>query len=169
MAPPQLETDRLILRQWRLDDLDDFARIMANPDVSRFLGEGRPMGRFEAWRALMMFAGAWRMLGYAHWVLESKATGAFIGRAGPWRPDGWPALEIGWAIDPQHQGKGYATEAGRAALECCWQDLGADRVVSLVRPGNAASVAVVRKLGGELVGTHELLGAAAELYEYSRP
>jgi RimJ/RimL family protein N-acetyltransferase len=152
-----------------LEDLDDFARVMADPDVSRYLGDGRPMGRFDSWRSLMMFAGAWRTLGYAHWVLESKATGEFVGRAGPWRPAVWPSLEIGWAVDPRHQGKGYATEAGRVALECCWRDLDADRVISFVRPGNAASVAVARKLGAELAGMYDLLGSPAEVYEYPNP
>ncbi len=164
-----METERLLLRQWRLADLDGFAEMMADPEVARYLGDGRPLSRFDAWRALMAFAGAWRLQGYAHWVLELRSTGEYVGRAGPWRPDGWPALEIGWAIAPRHQGRGYATEAGRAAQRVAWESLGVDRLVSLVRPGNAASVAVARKLGGEPSETIDLLGGATLVFDYPKP
>ena len=138
--------------------------------MSRFLADGMPADRFVAWRQLCTYAGAWTLHGFAHWAIELRDTGEFIGRAGPWRPESWPALEVGWTIDPRHQGRGYATEAGRVALRCAWEDLGADRVISLVRPGNAASAAVARKLGGVLQETLDgFFGAPIDIFAYPRP
>jgi [ribosomal protein S5]-alanine N-acetyltransferase len=168
-VPPSLTTERLLLRQWRAADLDGFAEMMAEPSISRYLGDGQPMTRFDSWRSLMAFAGAWRLLGFAHWVLELRETGEYVGRAGPWRPDGWPALEIGWAISPRHQGRGYATEAGRAAQRVVWEAMAPDRLISLVRPGNEASMAVARKLGGQLSETIDLLGSPALVFDYPKP
>jgi ribosomal-protein-alanine N-acetyltransferase len=164
-----VETERLLLRQWRIDDLDAFAAMMADASVSRHLADGRPLSRLEAWRGLMTFAGAWRLQGFAHWALELRATGEFVGRAGPWQPDGWPALEIGWAVAPRHQGRGYATEAGRAAQRVVWEAMRPRRLVSLVRPGNEASVAVARKLGGRLSETIDLIGSPALVFDYRAP
>ena len=164
-----MRTERLFLRQWRASDLDAYATMLADPDVSRFLGDGSPADRHLAWRGMTSYAGAWALQGFGHWAVELAATGEFIGRVGPWYPEGWPALEIGWAIDPRHQGRGYATEAGRVALDCAWTQLGAGRVVSLVRPGNAASAAVAQKLGAVLATTIEFFGAPAEVYDYPSP
>ena len=169
LVPEEVTTERLLLRQWRETDLDAFAAMMADPAVGRYLGDRRALTRFESWRALMAFAGAWRLQGFAHWVLELRDTGEFVGRAGPWRPDGWPALEIGWAIAPRHQGHGYATEAGAAAQGLAWERLRPDRLISLVLPGNEPSMAVARKLGGEPTGTVDVLGNEALVFEYPRP
>jgi RimJ/RimL family protein N-acetyltransferase len=157
------------LRQWRESDLDAYAAMTADPEVMRYLGDGAPVDRLGAWRQLAMFIGHWAMRGYGHWAIELRETGEFIGRAGPWRPDGWPALEIGWAIATPHQGRGYATEAGRVALRTAWEVLGADRVISLIRPGNEPSTAVARKLGGTLEETIDFLGGPTLVYAYPRP
>jgi ribosomal-protein-alanine N-acetyltransferase len=164
-----VETERLLLRQWRHSDVDAYAAIVGDPDVSRFLGDGAPVDRNGAWRQMAVFSGHWRLRGYSHWALELRATGEFIGRAGPWNPLGWPGLEVGWAISPRHQGRGYATEAGRVALALAWENLGADRVISLIRTANAPSIAVARKLGGALSETIDFMGAPALVYAYSRP
>ena len=164
-----MQTERLLLRQWRDDDVDAYARLVADPGVMRYLADGTPGSRFDAWRAVMTYAGAWRLQGFAHWVVELRETGEFVGRAGPWYPATWPCLEIGWTIDPRHQGRGYATEAGAVALRCAWQYLQPARLVSLVRPGNAPSAAVAVKLGATLRETVDLLGRPAGVYEYTPP
>ena len=164
-----MQTDRLLLRQWRESDLDAYARMVADPEVMRYLADGVPVDRFGAWRQLAAFIGHGVLRGYTHWAIELRASGEFIGRAGPWRPDGWPALEIGWAIAPQHQGRGYATEAGGVAQHVAWTSLKPDRLVSLVRPANAPSAAVARKLGGVLSETIDFMGAPIDVYSYPRP
>ena len=143
--------------------------MVADPEVMRYLAAGVPLDRFGAWRQLAAFLGHRVLRGYTHWALELRATGEFVGRAGPWRPDGWPALEIGWAIAPRHQGRGYATEAGRAAQQVAWADLRPERLISLVRPGNRPSAAVARKLGGTLAERIDFLGGPIDVYAYPRP
>jgi RimJ/RimL family protein N-acetyltransferase len=169
LIPAEVTTERLLLRQWRESDLDPFAEMMADPEVTRYLMPTTPVDRLGSWRLLAMFIGHGAMRGYTHWAIELRETGEFVGRAGPWRPDGWPALEIGWAIAARHQGRGYATEAGRVALGVAWNDLKPGRLISLVRPGNAPSIAVARKLGGVLSETLDFMGGPTLVFDYTRP
>ena len=166
LIPTEITTERLLMRQWRTDDFEPFAKIMANTDVVKYLGDGKPLTRPLAWRQMAMWAGHWALRGYGNYALELKATGTFIGRAGPWFPDGWPGLEIGWLISPQYRGNGYATEAGLASLKACREQLRAERVISLIRPENQASIRVAEKLGGTIESRMELMGAAALIYSY---
>jgi [ribosomal protein S5]-alanine N-acetyltransferase len=168
-VPPEVETERLLLRQWRDNDLDAYAELLADADVMRFLGDGSTATRNDAWRHMAVHAGAWSLRGFSHWAVELRQTGEFIGRLGPWFPEGWPALEIGWVIAPRHQGHGYATEGAREALHLAHEHLGAQRVISLIRPGNEPSSAVARKLGGMLEGTIDFMGGPTLVYAYPTP
>lgn len=145
MDIPALETERLLLREWRESDLDAYARMCADERFSRFLGA--PIDRQDAWRQLAMHIGHWRLRGFGLWALEEKSSGAFVGRAGLFCPEGWPGLEVGWGLDPSAWGRGYATEAGRAALDHAWDVLGAEHVISVIDPDNARSIAVAERLG----------------------
>jgi len=169
LIPAEVETERLVLRQWRESDLDAFAEMMADPEVTRYLVPPVPVDRLTSWRLLAMYVGHGVMRGYSHWAIELRETGEFIGRAGPWRPDGWPALELGWAIARRHQGRGYATEAGKVALQVSWERLKPDRLISLVRLGNDASVAVARRLGGRLTETIDFFGGPTQVFDYPAP
>src|SRR5437870_13492027 len=91
-----------------------------------YLGrEGRPTDAAETWRPICLFIGHWYLRGYTLWAVEAKATGEFVGRVGPWRPEGWPDLEIGWAVDRSRWGRGYATGASRTAGNCAHHTLAA--------------------------------------------
>src|ERR1700746_3806199 len=127
-----LETDRLLLRPFRREDLAAYARICADPEVMRFLGDGRTLSRADAWRQMAFFLGHWHLRGFGLWAAELKKTGAFIGRIGLHRPEGWPGLEVGWLLGRAWWGQGLATEGGRAALEYAFTRLGADHVVSVI-------------------------------------
>ena len=168
-VPPTVQTERLLLRQWRGTDLDAYAELFGDPEVTRYLGDPKPLDRNESWRQMAVYAGSWTLRGFSHWAVELRATGEFIGRLGPWFPEGWPDLEIGWVISPRHQGRGYATEGARVALRVCHEDLGAQRVISLIRPGNQPSEAVALKLGGVLDGTFQLMGGPTLVYAYPTP
>lgn len=161
---PALHTERLVLRGFGEADLDGFAAISADPEVMEFVGRGRTLDRQEAWRAIAFFLGHWSLRGFGQWALEQRATGQLIGRAGLHRPEGWPGLEVGWLLDREHWGAGYATEAGRAALAWAAAELGAREVVSVIEPGNGRSIRVAERLGLERAGPVEVLGIAAELW-----
>src|SRR5437762_11305313 len=86
-----LETERLILRPWTLDDFDGFAAMCADPQVMRFLAEdGKPLSRFGAWRAMAGIVGHWTLRGFGLFAVTERTTGALVGRIGPWDPEGWP-------------------------------------------------------------------------------
>jgi RimJ/RimL family protein N-acetyltransferase/catechol 2,3-dioxygenase-like lactoylglutathione lyase family enzyme len=146
--PLRLETERLALRPFAETDLDAYAAICADPEVMRFMGSGgKPMSRAAVWRAVASYVGHWQLRGFGFWALEEKATGRLVGRAGLWRPEGWPGTEVGWLLARPAWGRGLATEAGRAALAHAFEVLGADHVVSVIHPENARSIRVAERLG----------------------
>jgi RimJ/RimL family protein N-acetyltransferase len=164
-----LETERLILRPLTGDDFDDYAAMMADPQVADGLAE--PVGRSpaDAWRSLAVFIGHREIRGYSHWAVVERATGRFAGRAGPWRPHGFPGLGVGWCFARAHWGKGYATEAARAAIAYCFGDLDAEEVISVIRPGNTRSVAVAERIGHRFLREVDYKGGPALVYGQRRP
>jgi RimJ/RimL family protein N-acetyltransferase len=164
-----IETPRLVMRQLRESDWDAYAAICADAEVMRYIGPGGTLTRDEAWRSMANILGHWRLRGYGMWALEAKESAELLGRAGFIDPPGWPGFELGWILGRAHWGQGYALEAARAALQHGFEGLGKDRVISLIRPGNARSIRVAEKLGESLAGEVELLGAKALVYEILRP
>ena len=151
----------------REDDIALFTRMYADPVVMRHLGTGVTLSTWSAWLGCAGILGHWQLRGYGQWVAEEKATGTAIGRIGLLNPDGWPALEVGYALAVEHHGKGYATEGARAALDYAFDVVAATRVVSLIHPENAASIRVATKLGGTLDGTFTIMpGKEALVYAY---
>jgi RimJ/RimL family protein N-acetyltransferase len=144
-----IETPRLRLRPFREDDLDALAALYADADVMRFIGDGKTLDRAGAWRAIAQFLGHQQLRGYSTLAIEDRVTEEFLGECGPWYPDGWPTLEVGWLVAPDRQGQGIATEAGRAALDWCFAHLQVEQICSLIRPDNQASARVAQKLGAQ--------------------
>ena len=164
-----LETDRLILRMFREDDLEPYAKICADPDVMRYLGDGKPLSRGDAWRQMAMILGHWRLRGYGLWAVEEKATGNLIGRIGHFNPEGWPGFELGWVLGKPYWGRGYATEGARRALDYAFTELDRDHVISLIYPANAASIRVAERIGETLEGRTPLFGHEVLVYGMKRP
>lgn len=155
MSDIKLESERLLLRQWRETDFEPYAKLCADSEVMRYLG-GKPFTRAEAWRHLAFLIGHWQLLGYGHFAVEEKASGSFIGRIGFLNPEGWPGFELGWTLDRGSWGKGYATEGARIALEYAFNDLDKAHVISLIHPDNRASMRVAERLGETREGTAEV-------------
>jgi RimJ/RimL family protein N-acetyltransferase len=166
---PTLATERLILRPLGPADLDAFAAMQADPAVMRHLGTGETRGRAESWDQMARMLGQWPLRGYGMFAVEEKASGRFAGRAGLLHPFIWPGPELAYGLAAPFWGKGYATECGRALLGWAWNTLGLDRLISFVRPANAGSVGVLRKLGATLVEERELLGGPAQIWEHRPP
>lgn len=141
----RLETPRLILRVPRLEDLDPWAELMADVETAQFVGG--PMPRAITWRVMMMMIGAWHAHGFAMFSVIEKRSGRWIGRIGPWMPEGWPGPEVGWAIARDCWGQGYATEGAIAATSWAFDHLGWTDVIHSIAPQNVASQVVARKLG----------------------
>lgn len=170
MTPiPRLATARLLLRGFEPRDVEPYLAMMADPEVTRHLGDGRPLPRADAWRQLAMIVGHWALRGYGLWAVEERATGAFLGRIGCYEPEGWPALEVGYALARPAWGRGYAREGAAAALAHARDVLGRAEVVSIIRPANAASARVARALGAAPAETIEFFGGASVVYRYPPP
>lgn len=165
---PTLTTERLILRAFRDDDLDAYAEMCADPEVMRYLGEGRTLTRAEAWRQMALIVGHWQLRGFGMWAIEEKASGRLIGRAGLFEPEGWPGFEVGWVLGRAWWGHGYATEAAREALRYAFEDLDRDHVISLIRPDNHPSIRVAERLGERLEGETEFMGGRTLIYGIRR-
>jgi RimJ/RimL family protein N-acetyltransferase len=147
---PTLHTERLILRAQRPEDTEPLMAAYADEDFARFITfERRALTRQEAWRPIAVVAGAWATMGYSEWMVEERASGAPVGRIGPWQPEGWPDLEIGWAVFPKHQRRGYAVEGAAAAMVWAHEVLGRDHVIHLIDLDNRASEKVAAALGAE--------------------
>lgn len=145
--PPELRTERLLLRRWRPADLGYFAAMNADSDVMRFFV--RPLSREES------DASARRLIGYCGeglgpWCLEVPGKAPFIGFAGAWPTRSElpfaPAVEIGWRLDKTYWGRGYATEASRAALKDAFDRSDMDEVVAYEAATNAPSIGVMRSI-----------------------
>ena len=137
----RLHTERLILREIDPDrDFESWAKTMADERVVRFIG-GEVLDRAQAWRNMAAVIGHWQIRGYGFFSVESRQSGEWVGRVGPWYPEGWPEPEIGWTISPDHWGKDYATEAARASLDYAFDALGWTRAVHVILTGNEASIA----------------------------
>lgn len=146
---PVIETERLILRGHRPSDTEDFIAAMADNDFARRITrEGRGLTREEAWRNLSLVNGSWSMSGFGNWVAEEKASGRPIGRLGPFSPPGWPDFEIGWAIFPEFQRRGFGSEGAAAAMVWCREALDRDYVIHCILMDNEPSQKLAEGLGG---------------------
>ncbi|MET3653998.1 GNAT family N-acetyltransferase [Dyella japonica] len=150
----RIETERLILRPTQPEDFDGWAALMADEENSRHIGGPQP--RAIAWRGFLTMAGAWSMQGFAMFSVIEKSTGLWIGRMGPWFPEGWPGREIGWGLSRQAWGKGYAVEGATACMDFAFDQLGWDEVIHSIEPTNTPSQAVAKRLGSRLRGQGRL-------------
>ena len=147
-----LETERLKLRGHRLDDFAACAAMWADPVVSRQLGR-KPFTEEESWTRLLRYVGHWALLGFGYWVVEEKSSGSFAGEVGfaDYKRDMQSPVkelpEIGWVLAARAHGKGYATEAARAAI--AWGDdhFSLSRTTCIVSPDNLRSIRVAEKCG----------------------
>jgi RimJ/RimL family protein N-acetyltransferase len=163
---PHLETERLRLTAFGERHFEAYASMLADASSTRFIGDGEPLDRMNAWRSMAMLLGHWALRGYGMWAVELKDSGEFVGRVGLHNPEGWPDLELGWMLMPAQRRHGYATEAARAALEFAFARVGATRAISLIRVENTASEKVARRLGGRQATTIDFLGKSTLVYVY---
>jgi RimJ/RimL family protein N-acetyltransferase len=152
MQVPVIETQRLKMRGHRLDDFPACAAMWADPIVTRHIG-GKPLSEEEVWARLLRYVGHWSLLGFGYWAIEEKDTGDFVGELGfaDFKRDIEPSLkgvpELGWVLASKAHGKGYATEAVRAAIAWGQSHFGSARTVCIIHPENLASIRVAEKCG----------------------
>jgi RimJ/RimL family protein N-acetyltransferase len=149
-----LETERLVIRPWQPDDRPAFTSLMSHPEVTHYVHGGRPYSEAEVdeW-----FARQARQLAehdVCMGALIEKSTGTLAGLAGT-QPLGTTGnLEIGWILAREAWGRGYATEAGGAAMRHVLETLARPRVVAIIDPGNEPSKRVAARLGMKYEATY---------------
>jgi RimJ/RimL family protein N-acetyltransferase len=159
-----LGSSRLVLRMFRESDLDAYAAMCGDPEVMRYLGDGYALTRAEAWRNMALVLGHWQLRGFGLWAVEERSTGIMAGRVGCWQPEGWPGLEIGWALRREFWGLGYATEAAQAVLADAFLRRRHLHLISLIHPQNGSSIAVALRLGMRRESETEVMGHPALVY-----
>ena len=164
-------TPRLIARDWTTADAESAFAIYGREEVARWLGAAprRPAASVEAMRARLeriIALNARHSQPYGLWALELRGSGAVIGAVLLLPlPGGGGEVEVGWHLNPDHWGHGYATEAGRGALGLAFGACGLAEVLAVVYPDNARSIAVCRRLGMTHLGrTDRYFGATLELF-----
>jgi RimJ/RimL family protein N-acetyltransferase len=150
MLPRELTTERLLLRQWRAEDVEPLFEIYMQPEFLEYM----PARTYdETAEQAERFARAWREDGYCQWAACDLESGRLIGRIGIIRHHDWPLSdrpvpEVGWVLHRDFWGRGLATEGGRASLDAWRESLPAEsRLYSFTTANNARSLAVMRRLG----------------------
>jgi [ribosomal protein S5]-alanine N-acetyltransferase len=142
-----LETERLLLRKYTLCDLDSLAPILSDPVAMQFYPAALDREGAQGWieRNLKRY----QENGFGKWAMVLKASGEFIGDCGcvVQEVEGKNEIEVGYLVRRDLRGNGYATEAARACIEYAFVQLGADRVISMIRPENQRSRRVAEKNG----------------------
>ncbi len=154
MTGPVLQTERLTLRPIAMEDFPRWAEMMADPEAARFLGGPQPAA--TAWRGFMTMAGAWSLTGVSMFSVIERGSGLWLGRIGPWRPEGWPGTEVGWGLHPEAQGKGYGVEAATAAIDYAFDVLGWTDVIHCIDPDNTPSQRLAERVGSKNLGPTRL-------------
>ena len=151
-SAPTVETERLVLRSFRREDLDAHAAKLAKREVVRHLG-GHAFNREDSWRRLTMAVGQWPLLGYGYWAVELKVENRMVGEIGfadferGMTPDISGMPEMGWVFDSSVHGQGIAGEAARAAL--AWIDAiyRPPEIPAIIAIENAKSMRLAERLG----------------------
>lgn len=141
----EIETERLTLRLFRPDDLDDLSLIFSDPDVVRHLGSGQPASRAETETALCSIIRHWDVYGFGRWAAICRSSRKLIGYCGLRSFQGTP--ELVYLLSKQYWGMGLATEMARASLKYGFENREFERIVALSKQANVASQRVMRKIG----------------------
>ena len=147
--PVALRTPRLLLREWRDEDVEPFAAMSADPEVMEMLPPLPDRAANDAWIARMRAHLA--EYGFAYWAVELPAAASLIGAIGlSWArfPASFtPAVEIGWRLARAYWGQGYAFEAAQAVLDDGFGRLGLPEIVAFTAPANRRSWRLMQRLG----------------------
>jgi ribosomal-protein-alanine N-acetyltransferase len=162
----ELMTARLLLRRPTADDRDDYVRLFAHADVTRFLFGVRPPEESAA--ALERMLEQWRRHGYGVWTVLERSTDRFVGRCGLRWQEKADAAELLYTLHRDFWGRGIATEAAAASLRYGFEQAGLPKIIALTDPANFASRRVLEKLGMRFDGERPFEDGPAAWYVLTR-
>ena len=165
----ELLTDRLRLRAYRPEDVEDFAPMFADPEHMHWYPA--PFSREESQTWIDRQLVHYREVGFGLWAVEDRWTGEVVGTVGPvpLLVEGVSEVELGWHVRPGRKGTGIAPEAGTAARDWAFANLDIDHLISLVRPENRSSARVAEKLGMHVDREVDYKGIRHLVFRIDRP
>jgi ribosomal-protein-alanine N-acetyltransferase len=145
---PQIETARLHLRMFTIDDLDDYyAAIRSDPDVMRYLPGRQAQSRERTEQVIRFFIDYWQDHPFGAFAVMHRVDNRLIGQVGLQYIPGQSEVELFYAYAKPYWGQGIAFEAGRACLRYGFETIGLERIYAMFIPGNIGSERVMMKLG----------------------
>jgi [ribosomal protein S5]-alanine N-acetyltransferase len=167
--PPELETPRLSLRRFVLDDAPSVVELLNQPSFIRNIGDRgvrnvRDARRYLNEGPIAMYAAH----GFGLWHASRRADGTFVGMCGLLKRDILPDVDIGYAFLPEHRGQGYAFEAANATVALGARKFGLERIIGVVSDHNAASIRVLEKIGMRFERMYPMHPGEPEVRLYSR-
>lgn len=142
----EIETDRLILRQFTLQDIDRLYQFYKNPEVMKYVGKGI-ITRAETEMKILTMISHWQKYNFGMWAVVDKSDNKMIGRCGLCFLDNTQEIELGYILDQAHWHQGLATEASKASLRYGFEQLKLEKIVAIAIPENIASRRVMEKVG----------------------
>ncbi|HEY0380552.1 MAG TPA: GNAT family N-acetyltransferase [Pyrinomonadaceae bacterium] len=164
---PEIETNRLLLRQFTLADLGALAHIFADPEVVKHLGSGQPASTAETETALQSIIAHWGRHGFGRWAAVHKRSRELVGYGGLRSFHGEP--ELVYLLKKSHWRRGLATEMARACLKFGFEELGFERIIAMAKTANVASHRVMEKAGLCFERATSIYGMEVVCYSLSRP
>lgn len=163
-----LSTPRLLLRPPTMEEVDEYARVWGDPNVTRHLPGGRPRSREQAERGLQSYIQHWEEHGFGAWSLYVTSDETWVGYCGLRHLPEMGEVELLYALDPWWWNRGLITEAARAAARHGFETVGLERIIALAVPQNVASIRVMEHLSMRFEKVVHAFGLEAVLYALSR-
>ena len=168
-AETTITTERLTLVPFAPDHLDGLFKMNSDPEVMRYLGT--PQTRDDTTASIVRQQEKWAQHGFGWWAIFENSSGQLVGAAclqhlGHVETN---PLEIGWRLIPSVQGRGYATEAGRAAMQYGFDVIGETYLTAVTDPENKASARVMDRLGMTCIGIQTHYDVPCITYEIHKP
>lgn len=168
MEIPTIETAHLVLRAWKAQDAGTWHAILQEEGILRYFPNPRPPQRERADEYIAHHLAHWERYRCGHWAVVTPGDGQIVGWSGLEYLPELRQTEVAYLLSKRVWGRGYATEAARAAVRYSFETAQLDQIIGLVHPGNAASVRVLEKCGMTLAGRLALWGMEMLRYRVSR-
>ncbi len=165
LVPDRIETQRLILRQFKDSDWSELHLYYSDENATRYT-VGRRFTEGDTWRALCSMLGHWTIRKYGPYAVEEKDTSKVLGVVGFWYPNDWPSPEIKWALAAKYWGKGFAKEAAMAVQEVGRKHMPDVSLISLIHSDNIPSKRLAVALGANFEKEIQFRNATFEVYRH---
>jgi len=143
----EVETERLLLRQFTIDDLDDLYFIYSHPDLSKYLSNEQPLRLDQTRAAINSIIESWQQHNFGVWAVVYKKHRKLIGHCGLKFLENTPEVQIGYLLLKDYWRRGLGTEAAAAVLKYGFEVVKLERIVAIAKPENIASRRVMEKIG----------------------